>query len=393
MPLSDMTLRRIGAVTRDTKLSDGGGLYLLVRPNGSRLWRMKYRWAGKERALGIGPYPLISLAAARQKRDDAKRLLLDGRDPKEVRRAAERAASGLTFAAVVAEYEAKREKESLGGSALRKDKQMFGHALPAFGSRPIASITAPEILEAIRRVEARGNHDTAHRMRATVSRVFRFAIASGYAETDPAAHLVDALVRQKVVNHPRLTGEREIQLLWRRISGYSGYPATRTALQLLLLTFVRPRNVRFAEWAEFDLSKGLWRIPAVKMKMARDHIVPLAPQAIRVIETWQEMARPSRYLFPLVTSVNKPISDSTMNTALRIMGYDTRVQVNGHGFRGTASTALHESGLWRSEVVERQLAHVEGGVRAVYNAAEYLDERVRMMRWWADLLEGREVPT
>ena len=389
MALNDMALRQLAPVARPKKLHDGNGLFLLHNPNGSKLWRLAYRLKGKPKTLALGRYPEVTLLQARNAAAVARQSVVVGSDPvEERRRAAGQTVLGITFAKVVAEYEKKREQEKKGASALRKDRQMFGHALPEIGERPIASIRAPEILTLIRRIEARGNYDTAHRLRSTISRIFRYGIASGYCDNDPAAPLSDALVEMKVEHHPKLTSPADIALLKARIDSYSGSHVTKGALLLTLYTFVRPGNVRFAEWSEFDLAAAQWRIPALKMKMAKELIVPLAPQVVRLVEWIKEIARPSRFLFPSIMSVEKPISDSTCNTALRIMGFDTATQINCHGFRGTASTWLNESGRFNPDAIERQLAHVPGNIRSIYNAAEYLPERVRIMRYWADFLDS-----
>lgn len=390
--LTDPVIKQTAMPERTRKLSDGGGLYLELSPAGARTWRWAYRFGGKQKTMTLGAYPQVTLAAARKQRDAAKLRLQQGIDPVVERRQERdraRFAAGATFEEIGKEWQEKRKQEDLSGSTYRKDKQMLDHhAYPAIGDRPIATITAPEILVLLRRVEAKDAIHTAHRLRSTISRVFRYAIATGRAERDPAADLVGALVTKKAVHHPALFDPKEIGELVRAMSGY-GSPMLRIALLMQIHTFTRPGELRKAEWAEFD--PDMWTIPEGRMKMRRRHLVPLSPQVQELLAELRPITGHSKYLFPSPNSHRKPISDMTMNAALRRLGYTGDVVV-AHGFRRTASTILNESGLWSEDAIEKQLAHESGSVRAIYNAAQYLPERIRMMTWWSSWLDGVAAP-
>jgi len=391
MPLTDVAIRKLQTPPRPVKKFDAGGLYLHLQPTGSKIWRMSYRFAGKQNTISFGRYPDVTLGDARKQRDAAKELIEVGYDP-VVKRQQEREramfAAANTFEEIGREWQEKRLKEDLSHSARRKDTQMLNHhAYPALGSRRIVEITAPEILALIRRVEAKGATETAHRLRGTISRVFRYAIATGRAERDPAAALVGALVAHNTTHHAALFEPKAIGGLMRAIEGYDA-AVTRAALKLQVHTFVRPSELRLAEWTEFDLDGALWTIPEGRMKMARKHLVPLSPQVVAVLRELHTITGEGRYLFPSMLGGRRPMSDATVNAALRRMGY-TKDQVVGHGFRRTASTILNESGLFNSDAIERQLAHVDGGVRGIYNAAEYLPERTRMMTWYSEWLDAQ----
>jgi len=388
MGLSDLEVRKIKPNEKAIKKADSGGLYLHVLPSGTKTWRMAFRLSGQQRVISFGNYPDVSLADARKQRDEAKDLIAQQIDPtierqQEKERQAMVAAS--TFEAFGREWQEKRQKEKLSASAHRKDKQMLDHhAYPAIGNRPLASITAPEILTMIREVEAKGNYETAHRLRSTVSRVFRYGIVTGRAERDPAADLVGALVRHTSEHHAALFEPKEIGGLLRAINGYTGSAITRIAMLMLAHVFVRPGELRHAEWSE--IADDRWVLPEAKMKMGKKLIVPLSPYVQGLVADLRQMTGSGRYLFPSVLGGRRPMSDGTVNAALRRLGYSKDEQV-GHGFRRTASTILNESGLWNPDAIERQLAHVDGSVRGVYNSALHLDERVRMMTWWSEWLE------
>jgi len=391
--LTDIAIRNLPPVEGQAKKADGEGLFLHLQGK-RRTWRMAYRFAGKQRTITFGEYPDVSLTEARRRRDAAKALLDAHVDPvvhaqQEAARAV--VAAATTFEMVGKEWQAKRSKEELSHSAHRKDAQMLdGHAYPVLGPRAISSITAPEILAMIRDVEARGNYDTAHRLRSTVSRVFRYAIATGRCERDPAGDLADALVQKTVEHHAALFDPKEIGGLMRAIGGYTGEVVTRIAMQMQAHTFVRPGNLRTAEWKDFDLVELRWTLTEGKMKMKRKFLVPLSAHVVALLEELHPLTGSGRYLFPSVRGRQRPMSDMTVNAALRRLGY-TKDEVVGHGFRRTASTILNESGLFRSDVVERQLAHVDGSVRGIYNAAEYWPERVALMTWWSNWLEAQRV--
>jgi integrase len=397
--LNDTRIRITKPCKRPIKLSDSGGLYLLIAPHGSKLWRLAYRFGGKQKTLAIGVYPTCTLKSARDKREEAKRLLAKGIDPSVQRRLDKQITStGNTFKAVAEEVLAKLEKEQRAEVTLTKKRWLLDFAYPAFGDRRIAEITAQEVLSVLRQVEARGHYETARRLRSTCCMVFRYAIATGRAERDPSADLRGALTSPKVNHRAAIVDPVGIGSLLRAIDGYDGLPITRAALRLAPLVFVRPGELRHAEWAEFDLTAAEWRIPSAKMKMRRAHRVPLSRQALDVLRELHSMTGGGRFLFPSVRSTVRPMSENTLNAALRRLGYGTD-DMTAHGFRAMASTRLNEMGGWNPDAIERQLAHQEqDDVRRAYmHAAEYWPERVSMMQAWADHLDelrerGKVVP-
>lgn len=392
MPLTDLAVRKAIPRTTPYKLTDGAGLYLLVRPDGARYWRMDYRWAGKRGTLAFGVYPAVSLAEARERRDQAKKQLAAGVDPsaqRKLEKIAIATAAKNTFRIIADEWLAKLEREGKAETTLSKLKWLMELVCPTLGERPIAEISAPELLNALRRVEARGRFDTARRLRSTCGQVFRYAIATGRAERDPSADLRGALTAPKVKHRAAITEPSAIGAILRAIVGYDGHPVTRAALRLAPLVFVRPGELRAAEWSEIDLDGREWRIPASKMKMRQPHRVPLANQAIAILSDLKGITGNGRYLFPSIRSFSRPISENTLNAALRRMGYTTD-EVTAHGFRATAAVRLNEMGRWNPDAIERQLAHQEpNAVRRAYtHAAEYWAERCQMMQVWADQLES-----
>jgi len=392
MPIkNDSYFRHLKAGEKDYKRSDSGGLFMLVTKTGSKLWRYAYSFDAKQKLLAIGQYPLISLADARIKRDGAKKLLAEGIDPSVERKAERRQARmarSNTFEAVAKELMEKFEAEGDAPATLKKKQWLLDFANKEFGRRPIAEIKAPEILDALRKIEKRGRHETATRVRSTVGAVFRFAIATGRAERDPTGDLRGALITPTVTHRATIVEPRAVGALLRAIDGFEGHASTRYALRLAPLVFVRPGELRKAEWAEFNLEDAEWRIAAAKMKMRRPHRVPLAPQALTILRELQGITGGSKNLFPSVRSWHRPISDNTLNAALRRLGYD-KTELTVHGLRSTALVLLNESGKWNADAIERQLAHQEANeVRGAYtHAAEFWQERVRMMRWWADELD------
>jgi integrase len=392
MPLTDLSVRTAKPKEKPYKLSDGGGLYLLVRADGARYWRMDYRWLGKRRTLAFGVYDTVCLAEAREKRNVAKRQLAAGQDPSEQRKLDKIAlvlANANTFRAVADEWTEKLGREGRSDSTLSKIRWMLDLVEPIIGNRPIAEIRPPEVLEALRRVEARGRYETARRLRSVCSRVFRYAIRTSRATIDPSASLLDALTVPKVKHRSAITEPIALGALLRAIENYDGHFATQAALRLAPLFFVRPGELRNAEWNEFDLNVGEWKIPASKMKMKLPHRVPLARQAVSILRNLRQITGEGRYLFPSVRSSARPISDNTLNAALRRLGY-SKDEMTAHGFRSTAAVRLNETGRWNSDAIERQLAHQEpNSVRRAYtHAAEYWTERCEMMQAWADQLEN-----
>ena len=384
--LSETKIRAAKLKERPYKLFDKRGLFLLVTPTGGRLWRLRYRIGALEKLISLGAYPDVTLKRAREKRDDARRLIADDIDP-SAQRKAQRAALLDTFEGVAKEWLALQSKSLAPETISILGARLNSALYPYLGNRPVASITAQELLIAIRRIEARGRHETAHRVRALAGRVLRYAVATGRAQHDVAADLKDALAPVESRNFASVTDPARVGELMRAIDGYSGYPVTALALKLAPLVFVRPGELRAAEWSEFDLPNGEWRIPAARMKMKEPHIVPLARQAIAILRELEPLARGGRYLFPSLRTRERPMSENTINAALRRLGYSSEEQT-GHGFRSMASTLLNEQGF-PPDVIELQLAHTERNkVRAAYNNAQRLPERRKMMQAWADYLDG-----
>jgi integrase len=391
MPLTDTTIRNAQTVAQKTvKLSDGGGLQLWMTGSGSKLWYLAYRFGGKQRKLAIGPYPRVGLKEARQRRDDAKRQIEAGVDPslrKRLDRLSAASEQAATFKAIASELLDKKRREAKANRTISKLEWLFSLATPSLGQRPIAGITAPEILRVLRAVESRGRLETAKRLRAVVGEVFRYAVATGRAESDPTTALRGALTTPVVRHRVAIVEPKAYGALLRTIDGYEGMPEVRIALQLLALTFVRPGELRSAQWSEVDLDEALWTIPAAKMKMRRPHRVPLAKQAVELLRNLHELTGHRELLLPGAWDHKKPLSENTLNAALRRLGFSQDVMTS-HGFRAAASSMLNESGEWNADAIEAQLAHVEGNsVRRAYARAEFWEERIRMMQWWADRLD------
>jgi len=387
MPLTDLAIRRALPGAKIVKHSDGGGLQLWITPDGAKRWRLAYRFGGSQKTLAVGVYPDIGLKDARAARDAARKTLARGEDPLLVKRAAKAAKADEgtnTFAAITRELAEKKRRDNKAAATLRKFYWFMSFALPALGSRPIADISAREVLAVLKEVEGRGTHETARKLRTAIGDVFRFAIATARAENDPTVALRGALVTPTVTPRAAIVAPKAFGGLLRAIEDYEGAPETRFALELLALTFVRPGELRAAEWAEFDLNAAIWEIPAARMKMRKSHRVPLAPRSVSILEELRKLTGPCKFLFPSVRSVARCMSENTLNAALRRMGFKNE-DMTSHGFRASASSMLNESGLWNADAIERQLAHVDGdSVRRAYARAEFWDERVRMMTWWAD---------
>jgi integrase len=387
MALTDLAIKRALPGPKVIKLSDGGGLQLWITPDGAKRWRLAYRFGGSQKAFAIGVYPEVGLKDARETREAAKKNLALGRDPsqlKKVAKAAKPEAGQNTFAAIAEELLEKKRRDRKAAATLRKFEWFMSFALPALGSRPIGEISAREVLAVLKEVEARGIHETARKLRTAIGDVFRFAIATARAENDPTTALRGALVTPTVTPRAAIVAPNAFGGLLRAIEDYQGAIETRTALELLALTFVRPGELRAAQWVEFNLDGAVWEIPAGRMKMRKAHRVPLAPRAVQVLKELQKLTGQSGFLFPSVRSVARCMSENTLNAALRRMGFKNE-DMTSHGFRASASSMLNESGLWNADAIERQLAHIDGdSVRRAYARAEFWDERVRMMTWWAD---------
>jgi integrase len=388
MPLTDAKARNAKPGPKPQKLFDEKGLFLFVTPAGGKLWRFKYRIGSKEKLLALGSYPELALADARDKRDEARKLVAKGIDPADLRKAEKARAEGAdTFKAVAEEWIAKNRQTWAPRHTESIESRLALHVYPQLGGMPIHEITPPVLLAVLRRIEAQGLIESAHRARQVVGQICRYAVATGRAERDPSADLKGALAPVKVKSFASITDTKEIGGLLRAIDGYSGQFTSMCALCLSPLVFVRPSELRQAEWSEIDLEGAEWRIPAARMKMRQTHIVPLSKQAVAILRELHRVTGSGRLLFPGLRTPDRPISENTLNAALRRMGF-SKDQMCIHGFRAMASTVLHEQG-WPSDVIERQLAHAERNkVRAAYNYAEHLPERRRMMQAWADFLDG-----
>ncbi|MEG3146563.1 tyrosine-type recombinase/integrase [Sphingomonas sp. RT2P30] len=390
MALSVVAIKAAKNREKPYKLSDNDGLYLLVTPSGARYWRMNYRHLGKQKTLSFGVWPDTGLAEARAERDAARKVLARGDDPAErikLDRIAATVAASNSFKAVADEWLAKLEKEGRSPVTMKKLRWLLGFINASIGKRPVASISAQELLVMLRKMESKGRYETAKRLRSTCSQIFRYAIATARAERDVAADLRGALIVPKPVHRAAIITPKEAGALLRALECFEGYPNTRAALRLLPHVFVRPGELRFAEWADFDLDKAIWTIPPHKTKMRRPHAIPLTRQALDIIASIEHDAAYSSFLFPSLRSVDRPMSENTINAALRRMGY-AQDEMTGHGFRAMAATLLNEMGLWHPDAIERQLAHCDNNVvRRAYTRGEYWDERVRMMEYWSDHLE------
>lgn len=391
MALSATALRNAKPKDKPYKMADGGGMYLLVKPNGGMYWRLDYRFEGKRKTLALGVYPDVSLKMARDRRHDARQQIADGIDPALAKKAYKKQsahAAANTFETVAREWHEKKRgawKESHAETVLLRLEK---HVLPWIGNKPIDSLDATHLLPMLRRIEDSGATETAHRMRQICSQVFRYAIATARATRDPAADLKGALKPVKTQHFASITDPDKIGALLRAIDGYTGSFVTKCALQLAPLVFVRPGELRRAEWSEINFDEAEWRIPAEKMKMNAPHIVPLSEQALDIIKELQPLTGRGQYLFPSVRTAKRPMSENTINAALRRLGY-AKDEMTGHGFRSMASTILNEQQVWHRDAIERQLAHAErDNVRAAYNYAEHLPERRRMMQAWADYLDS-----
>ncbi|MCL1890072.1 MAG: integrase arm-type DNA-binding domain-containing protein [Desulfovibrionaceae bacterium] len=390
MKLTDTFLRGLKATGKAKKHPDGEGLYLFVSPTGGKLWRMDYRFDGKRKTLSLGAYPAVSLADVRARRQTAKAQLAQGVDPaahKQAVKAAVRAEATNSFEVVAREWLNKYKESWIPRHGAKILSRLERDIFPIIGGKTVGSVTALELLAALRQIEARGANDTARRTLQNCGQIFRYAIATGRAERDTAADLRDALTPVRHVSFATITEPKAIGALLRDIDAYSGNLIVQAALRIAPYVFVRPGELRRAEWAEFDLAGAEWRIPAGRMKMRQVHIVPLARQVLGVLEDLRQYTGAGRFLFPSMRANTAPISDMTLLAGLRRLGYG-KEDMTVHGFRSMASTLLNEQGYNR-DWIERQLAHGErNSVRAAYNYAEYLPERRRMMQEFADYLDG-----
>ncbi len=382
--LTDAKIKAAKTRQKPYKLSDSRGLYLLVHPSGGRWWRLKYRYVGKEKKLSLGVYPDVGLKLARERREESRRVLRAGIDP-SAERQAKRAVTETTFRALATEWLA---RQKLAPATHEKATWQFDQQLfPELGDRPIREIAAPDILAVLRKIEARGKIETAHRAKQRAGQVFRYAIATGRADRDPTGDLRGALTPLKPQNRAAVTQPAKVGELMRALQGYSGHPVTHAALRIAPYVFVRPGELRGAEWSEIDLHAAEWRIRADRMKMREAHIVPLSTQAVAVLRELQSLTGRGTYVFPSLRTPKRCMSENAITAALRRMGY-SGTEMTAHGFRAMASTLLNEQGF-APDVIELQLAHKERNkVRAAYNRAQRLEERRKMMQAWADYLDG-----
>ena len=386
--LTEAAIRAAKPRQKPYKLPDGRGLHLLIDPSGGRWWRFRYRHGGHEKMLSLGRHPDTSLKLARERREEARQLVGDGVDP-SAKRQKEKAARADTFSAVADEWLALKKKTLSEGTWQRDRDQLQKLAGPKLGKRPIADIEAQEVLAVLRDLESKGFGDTAHRVRGVIGRVFRYAIATGRAKHDLSQDLRGALAPVATRHYPSLTDPTKVGALLRAIDSFDGQPASIAALKLSPLLFVRPGELRTAEWAEFDLEgkDPTWRIPGPKMKMKEEHLVPLSSQAVAILKGLQPLTGGGKYVFPAIGGGQRPLSENTINAALRRLGY-AKEEMTAHGFRSMASTLLNEQG-WHPDLIELQLAHAERNqVRAAYNKAQRLSERRKMMQAWTDYLDG-----
>lgn len=389
MALTDTGIRNAKPKDKPYKVADSQGLYLLVNPKGSKLWRIKYRINGVERKLALGAYPEITLAEARTARDAARRQLAHAVDPNVAKRQARIEASiraGNSFATVADELIEKKGREGRAATTLEKQRWLLKLLGSDFGKRPVADITPQELLHELKKHERRGRLETAKQLRAFAGQVFRYAAATARAERDPAQLLQGALTSPTVKHFAAITDPIEFGALLRAIDDYQGDPSVIYALKLTPHVFQRPGEIRQMEWAEIDFEKAVWMIPTTRMKMREPHTVPLSREAVEILREMRSLSGSGRYVFPSVRTRARPISDNTVNAALRRMGY-SKEQMTAHGFRTSASSLLNESGKWNPDAIERALAHmVPGIIRRIYNQSAYWAERVEMAQWWSDYL-------
>lgn len=391
MALNDTLIRAAKPREKDWKLADEKGLYLLVTPAGGKLWKVKFRINGREKKLSLGAYPDVSLKDARRLRDQARAAKADGIDPareKQASKVAAKIGTANSFVAVAEDYIDKMTRDGLAEVTVVKARWLLDHLRPTIGKLPVAEVTPHEIFQVLKKIESTGKRETANRVRSFASRVFRYAIATARAANDPAHALRGSLSTPIVKHHAAIINPIELGGLLRAIDGYSGEFATIVALKLTPHVFQRPGEVRQMQWQELDLENSIWTLPAPRMKQRQPHSLPLSSQAVALIKEVQAITGNGKYVFPSARSKDRPMSENTVNGALRRLGYSGS-EMTAHGFRTTASTLLNESGKWQSDAIERALSHADKNqVRAAYNRSSYWDERVEMAQWWSDYLCG-----
>ena len=390
MPLTEAKVKSLKPKAKPYKVSDYDSLFVLVTPNGSKLWKFKFRLDGKEKSLSFGKYPAVTLKRARFLRDEARRLHAEGVDPaanKQKAKAKKASVSDHTFAKLAEKFITKEMKEGKSEQTLKKKAWLLRLALDDLGDMPINEIDAQTVLKTLKKREALGHYETVRRMRSTISAVFRYAVASGVAANDPTFALKDALIRPTVKHHAAIIDRTKLKEFLHALENYGGQAETKIGLKLLMLFAARPGEIRKAAWEEFDIDARVWNVPAERMKMRKPHSVPLSDMALECLAELRELSGWGELLFPSQKSSKKPISENTLNQALRRMGFK-REEVTSHGFRTTFSTFANESGLWSPDAIEAYISHQDkNAIRRVYNRAAYWDERVKIAEWWASTLE------
>lgn len=393
MPLTDTAIRNTKPSDKPTKLFDGGGMFLLVTPNGQRYWRLKYRFAGKEKLLALGVYPETGLAAARKKRSDARSLLDAGIDPSEAKKdgkKAARVAAMNSFNAVALAWMDERRTTVEPAQHVKTLARFENDVFPWMGKRPITEIDAPEILAVLKRIDGRGARFTSHRVRSEISRVFRYGIKEGLCKHDPAKDLIGAIPPATTTHFAAITEPTKVAEMLRAFDAFNGTFPVHCALKLAPLLFVRPGELRKAEWTQINLDRAEWRYLVTKTKT--EHLVPLATQVVEILRELHALTGDGQYVFPGARSTDRPMSEAAINAALRRLGYDTRTEITGHGFRAMARTILHEELHQKPEVIEHQLAHaVPDNLGSAYNRTKFINERRAMMQIWADYLDKLKV--
>lgn len=394
MALTDVAVRNAKPGAKPVKLADGAGMFLLVTPAGGKLWRLKYRLDGREKLLAMGAYPDVGLSDARKRRAEARALIAQGKDPsreKQRNKVRSRIQAADTFAVIATEYCAKRRRDGEKGwspATAGRSEYLLSLLNSSVGRLAISEIEPADVLDAVRKIEAKGNLESARRTLQLASMVFRYAIATARLRSDPTRDLRGALTAPKVTHYGAITDAKGAGELLRAIDGYEGSGTTKLALQIAPHVFVRPGELRHAEWSEFDLDGALWIIPAGKMKMRKAHQVPLSRQAVALFREVQSITGPNGFVFPSVRTRTRPMSENTINAGLRRLGYASD-EMTGHGFRAMASTLLNESGKWHPDAIERALAHGDDDkVRAAYHRGAHWKERVEMAQWWSDYLDA-----
>lgn len=393
MALTDVAIKSAKAAAKPFKLADGFGMFLLVTPAGGKLWRLKYRIDGREKLLAMGSYPEVSLGDARRRRDAARELIAAGKDPSREKQRAKvrsRVQASNTFEGIADEFCKKRRRDgqkAWAASTAVRSEYLLSLLMPSIGRMPISEIEPADVLGAIRKIEKKGNLESARRTLQLASAVFRFAVATARLGSDPTRDLRGALTAPTVTHYGAITDPKRVGELLRAIDGYEGLGLTKLALQIAPHVFVRPGELRHADWSEIDLEGALWVIPAEKMKMRKSHHVPLSKQAVEIFREVQKVTGASGYVFPSMRTRIRPMSENTINAGLRRLGYASD-EMTAHGFRAMASTLLNESGKWHPDAIERALAHGDSDkVRAAYHRGAHWKERVEMAQWWSDYLD------